>query len=43
MQTAWFRIWTLVVVSISNDDNHYTTSASIALLYKLFSYAHVFI
>ena len=25
MQLAWSRIWTLVAVSISYDDNHYTT------------------
>ena len=27
MQSISSRIWTRVVVSISNDDNHYTTSA----------------
>ena len=25
MQLAWSRIWTCVAVSISYDDNHYTT------------------
>ena len=25
MQLAWPRIWTRVAVSISYDDNHYTT------------------
>ena len=25
MQTASFKIWTPVTVSISNDDKHYTT------------------
>ena len=29
MQLAWFRIWTLVAVSISYDDNHYTMGTSI--------------
>ena len=29
MQSVSSRIWTRVVVSISNDDNHYTTSTSI--------------
>ena len=28
MQLAWSRIWTRVVVSISYDDNHYTTGTS---------------
>ena len=28
MQIAWFRIWTRVAVSISYDDNHYTTGTS---------------
>ena len=26
MQSAWSRIWTRVAVSISYDDNHYTTA-----------------
>ena len=25
MQSVWSRIWTRVAVSISYDDNHYTT------------------
>ena len=29
MQSAWSRIWTRVAVSISNDDNHYTTGTSL--------------
>ena len=29
MQTAMSRIWTQVTVSISDYDNHYTTSASL--------------
>ena len=29
MQLAWSRIWTRVAVSISNDDNYYTTGISI--------------
>ena len=29
MQSVLFRIWTCVAVSISNDDNHYTTGTSI--------------
>ena len=28
MQLGWSRIWTLVAVSISYDDNHYTTATS---------------
>ena len=28
MQLAWSRIWTRVAVSISYDDNHYTTNTS---------------
>ena len=28
MQLAWSRIWTRVAVSISYDDNHYTTGTS---------------
>ena len=28
MQSVSSRIWTRVVVSISNDDNHYTTNTS---------------
>ena len=30
IQLAWSRIWTRVVVSISYDDNHYTTNTSLA-------------
>ena len=30
MQLAWSRIWTRVVVSLSYDDNHYTTGTSIS-------------
>ena len=29
MQSVSFRIWTRVAVSISYDDNHYTTGTSI--------------
>ena len=29
MQSASYRIWTRVAVSISYDDNHYTTAISI--------------
>ena len=29
MQLAWSRIWTRVAVSISYDDNHYTTGTSL--------------
>ena len=28
MQLAWSRIWTRVAVSISYDDNHYTTGTT---------------
>ena len=34
MQSASSRIWTRVVVSISHDDNHYTTGTSNKFLYK---------
>ena len=34
MQLAWPRIWTRVAVSISYDDNHYTTSTFIILIYS---------
>ena len=33
MQLAWSRIWTRVTVSISNDDNHYTTGTSNSLTF----------
>ena len=36
MQTASFRIWTLVVVSISYDDNHYTMSTYICVQNMLY-------
>ena len=43
MQSVSSRIWTRVVVSISFDDNHYTTARaakdvilSLSLVYKLF-------
>ena len=35
MQSVMSRIWTLVAVSISCDDNHYTTSTYIKLLIGL--------
>ena len=35
MQLAWSRIWTRVAVSISYDDNHYTTSTSFISRYLL--------
>ena len=35
MQSVSSRIWTRVVVSISYDDNHYTTGTSKSILYKL--------
>ena len=36
MQLAWSRIWTRVAVSISNDDNHYTTGTFIFLSLSLY-------
>ena len=33
MQTTSFRIWTRTAESTSNDDNRYTTSASICKLF----------
>ena len=32
MQLAWSKIWTRVAVSISYDDNHYTTGTSIIII-----------
>ena len=32
MQSVSSRIWTLVAVSISYDDNHYTTGTSVDML-----------
>ena len=32
MQSVWSRIWTRIVVSISYDDNHYTTGTSTCML-----------
>ena len=34
MQLAWSRIWTRVAVSISYDDNHYTTGSLDVELHK---------
>ena len=34
MQSASFRIWTHIAVSISYDDNHYTTGTSEKSWYK---------
>ena len=36
MQSVSSRIWTRVDVSISYDDNHYTTGTSIILFIHLF-------
>ena len=36
MQSASSRVWTCVAMSISYDDNHYTTSASIFILLRSF-------
>ena len=36
MQSASTRIWTRVAVSISYDDNHYTTGTSTDLIFTLF-------
>ena len=35
MQSVLSRIWTRVAVSISYDDNHYTTGTSIPSIYDL--------
>ena len=35
MQSVSSRIWTRVAVSISYDDNHYTTGTSCVAKYKL--------
>ena len=34
MQSASSRIWTRFAVSISNDDNHYTTGTSILIIFN---------
>ena len=34
MQSASSRIWTRVTVSISYDDNHYTTGTSLSIVDK---------
>ena len=34
MQTASFRIWTRVIMSISNDDDHYPKSALLVIICK---------
>ena len=39
IQTTSFRNWTRVTVSISNDDNHYTTCANIMMN----THAHIYI
>ena len=33
MQSVWSRIWICVTMSISYDDNHYTTSTSLQVTY----------
>ena len=38
MQTVSSRIWTRVAVSISYDDNHYTTGTYNIRFYALFAY-----
>ena len=42
MQSASSRIWTRVAVSISYDDNHYTTGTSrvLTIAYISLSYVH---
>ena len=35
MQSVSSRIWTLIAVSISCDDNHYTTGTSNVMAYSL--------
>ena len=37
MQSASSRIWTYVVVSISYDDNHYTTGTSTNMFMDILS------
>ena len=41
MQSVSSRIWTRVAVSISNDDNHYTTDTS--LTHITYTYIHIYI
>ena len=36
MQSASSRIWTRVAVSISYDDNHYTTTTFLFVSHKIF-------
>ena len=40
MQSVSFRIWTRVVVSISYDDNHYTTG-TFSKIYNSISYSYI--
>ena len=40
MQSVSSRIWTRVAVSISYDDNHYTTSTSASICYKRLGVSH---
>ena len=42
MQSVSSRIWTRVTVSISYDDNHYTTGTSIKVDQLLFKYSQIF-
>ena len=37
MHSVSFRIWTRVAVSISYDDNHYTTGTSFMILFYVFN------
>ena len=38
MQLAWSKIWTRVIVSISYDDNHYTTGTSTIPICVIYGY-----
>ena len=42
MQIGLLRIWTWVTISITYDDNHYTTSASINLAEEVFYWNNIF-
>ena len=43
IQTASISIWTLVAVSISNNDNHYTSYISIYIRTHTHTHTHIYI
>ena len=43
MQSVSSRFWTRVAVSVSYDDNHYITSASLSLSLSLYIYIYIYV